>query len=160
MGTVHTHRDVSRAVGGRMGASDFAVPLSEKGSDGTCGRRLSLQDYSGTAGQQSGLAMQGTNFSTRDADNDNCLCKCAQMLSGGEQQGLGRGPRSVPTPVPLLLLPPIGWWFDACGLSNLNGIYYPARHNIRKLNGIRWHYFQGPSYSLKGTRMLIRPAGF
>lgn len=97
--------------------------------------RLSLQDYSGTAGQQSGLAMQGTNFSTRDADNDNCLCKCAQMLSGG-------------------------WWFDACGLSNLNGIYYPARHNIRKLNGIRWHYFQGPSYSLKGTRMLIRPTGF
>ncbi|NXP15651.1 ANGP4 protein, partial [Thinocorus orbignyianus] len=97
--------------------------------------RLSLQDYSGTAGQQSGLALQGTRFSTRDADNDNCLCKCAQMLSGG-------------------------WWFDACGLSNLNGIYYPARHNIRKLNGIRWHHFQGPSYSLKGTRMLIRPASF
>ncbi|NXJ39224.1 ANGP4 protein, partial [Ciconia maguari] len=93
------------------------------------------QLYSGTAGQQSGMALQGTRFSTRDADNDNCLCKCAQMLSGG-------------------------WWFDACGLSNLNGIYYPARHNIRKLNGIRWHHFQGPSYSLKGTRMLIRPAGF
>ncbi|XP_049673406.1 angiopoietin-4 isoform X2 [Accipiter gentilis] len=97
--------------------------------------RLSLQDYSGTAGQQSGMALQGTRFSTRDSDNDNCLCKCAQMLSGG-------------------------WWFDACGLSNLNGIYYPARHNIRKLNGIRWHHFQGPSYSLKGTRMLIRPASF
>ncbi|OXB78521.1 UNVERIFIED_CONTAM: hypothetical protein H355_007551 [Colinus virginianus] len=98
-------------------------------------RQLYRWDYSGTAGQQSSLALQGTNFSTRDADNDNCLCKCAQMLSGG-------------------------WWFDACGLSNLNGIYYPARHNIRKLNGIRWHYFQGPSYSLKGTRMLIRPVGF
>ncbi|NXV74096.1 ANGP4 protein, partial [Atlantisia rogersi] len=97
--------------------------------------RLSLQDYSGTAGPQSGLALQGTHFSTRDHDNDNCLCKCAQMLSGG-------------------------WWFDACGLSNLNGIYYPAQHNIRKLNGIRWHHFQGPSYSLKGTRMLIRPASF
>ncbi|NXC65155.1 ANGP4 protein, partial [Aleadryas rufinucha] len=97
--------------------------------------RLSLQNYSGTAGQQSGLALQGTQFSTRDADNDNCLCKCAQMLSGG-------------------------WWFDACGLSNLNGIYYPARNNIRKLNGIRWHHFQGPSYSLKGTRMMIRPTGF
>ncbi|NXW79545.1 ANGP4 protein, partial [Hirundo rustica] len=97
--------------------------------------RLSLQDYSGTAGRQSGLALQGTQFSTRDADNDNCLCKCAQMLSGG-------------------------WWFDACGLSNLNGIYYPARNNIRKLNGIRWHHFQGPSYSLKGTRMMIRPTGF
>ncbi|NXB22550.1 ANGP4 protein, partial [Rhagologus leucostigma] len=97
--------------------------------------RLSLQDYGGTAGQQSGLALQGTRFSTRDADNDNCLCKCAQMLSGG-------------------------WWFDACGLSNLNGIYYPARNNIRKLNGIRWHHFQGPSYSLKGTRMMIRPTSF
>lgn len=55
---------------------------------------------------------------------------------------------------------PTGWWFDACGLSNLNGIYYPARNNIRKLNGIRWHHFQGPSYSLKGTRMMIRPSSF
>ncbi|XP_062444932.1 angiopoietin-4 [Rhea pennata] len=97
--------------------------------------RLALQGYSGTAGPRSAMVLQGASFSTRDADHDNCLCKCAQMLSGG-------------------------WWFDACGLSNLNGVYYPARHNIRKLNGIRWHYFQGPSYSLKGTRMLIRPAGF
>nr|XP_030686862.1 angiopoietin-4 [Globicephala melas] len=94
--------------------------------------RLSLSGYSGSAGRQSSLVLQGTNFSTRDADNDNCLCKCAQMLSGG-------------------------WWFDACGLSNLNGIYYPARHHVRKLNGIRWHYFQGPSYSLRSTRMMVRP---
>ncbi|XP_036780705.2 angiopoietin-4 isoform X2 [Manis pentadactyla] len=96
--------------------------------------RLSLSGYSGSAGRQSSLVLQGTNFSTRDADNDNCLCKCAQMLSGG-------------------------WWFDACGLSNLNGIYYPARHHARKLNGIRWHYFQGPSYSLRATRMMVRPVG-
>ncbi|XP_006049033.1 angiopoietin-4 isoform X1 [Bubalus kerabau] len=96
--------------------------------------RLSLSGYSGSAGRQSSLVLQGTNFSTRDADNDNCLCKCAQMLSGG-------------------------WWFDACGLSNLNGIYYPARHHVRKLNGIRWHYFQGPSYSLRATRMMVRPSG-
>ncbi|KAJ7332180.1 hypothetical protein JRQ81_014360 [Phrynocephalus forsythii] len=95
--------------------------------------RLFLKGYKGTAGQQSGLPLQGTGFSTRDADNDNCMCKCAQMLSGG-------------------------WWFDACGQSNLNGIYYPARHNLRKLNGIRWHYFQGPGYSLKSTRMMIRPS--
>lgn len=44
--------------------------------------------------------------------------------------------------------------------SPTNGIYYPARNNIRKLNGIRWHHFQGPSYSLKGTRMMIRPTSF
>lgn len=96
--------------------------------------RLSLSGYSGSAGPQSSLALEGTNFSTRDADNDNCLCKCAQMLSGG-------------------------WWFDACGLSNLNGIYYPAGRHLRKLNGIRWHYFQGPSYSLRATRMMVRPIG-
>lgn len=95
--------------------------------------RLSLKGYKGTAGLQSGLSLQGTNFSTRDSDHDNCMCKCAQMLTGG-------------------------WWFDACGLSNLNGIYYPARNNIRKLNGIRWHYFQGPGYSLKSTLMMIRPS--
>ncbi|XP_069507036.1 angiopoietin-4 [Ambystoma mexicanum] len=94
--------------------------------------RLFLGDYSGTAGPQSSLALHETNFSTRDSDNDNCLCKCAQMLSGG-------------------------WWFDACGLSNLNGVYYSARHHLRKLNGIKWHYFRGPSYSLRGTRMMIRP---
>ncbi|XP_025028089.1 angiopoietin-4, partial [Python bivittatus] len=96
--------------------------------------RLFLKGYKGSAGEQSGLPLQGTSFSTRDSDNDNCMCKCAQMLSGG-------------------------WWFDACGLSNLNGIYYPARHHIRKLNGVRWHHFQGPGYSLKSTRMMIKLSG-
>ncbi|KTG02079.1 hypothetical protein cypCar_00008618 [Cyprinus carpio] len=52
------------------------------------------------------------------------------------------------------------WWFDACGLSNLNGIYYTVGHNIRKLNGIKWHHFRGPSYSLQSTSMMIRPADF
>ncbi|XP_036427476.1 angiopoietin-4 [Colossoma macropomum] len=97
--------------------------------------RLLLKGYSGTAGQQSSLASHGTSFSTRDSDNDNCLCKCALMLTGG-------------------------WWFDACGLSNLNGMYYTLGQNIRKLNGIKWHHFRGPSYSLKSTAMMIRPADF
>ncbi|KAK1796314.1 hypothetical protein P4O66_009380 [Electrophorus voltai] len=97
--------------------------------------RLLLRGYSGTAGQQSSLASHGTSFSTRDSDNDNCLCKCALMLTGG-------------------------WWFDACGLSNLNGMYYTVGHNIRKLNGIKWHHFRGPSYSLKSTTMMIRPTDF
>ncbi|XP_008832613.1 angiopoietin-4 [Nannospalax galili] len=95
---------------------------------------LSVSGSSGSAGRKNSLAPQGTKFSTRDMDNDNCVCKCAQMMSGG-------------------------WWFDACGLSNLNGIYYPALQHRRKLNGIRWHYFQGPSYSLRATRMMLRPMG-
>ncbi|XP_004586051.2 angiopoietin-4 [Ochotona princeps] len=96
--------------------------------------RLSVSGYNGSAGRQSSLPLQGANFSTRDADNDNCHCKCAQMLSGG-------------------------WWYDACGLSNLNGIYYPVRHHLRKINGIRWQYFRGSSYSLRATRMMLRPVG-
>ncbi|KAB0384375.1 hypothetical protein FD755_006292 [Muntiacus reevesi] len=96
--------------------------------------RLSLSGYTGSAGHQSSLILQSTSFSTLDADNDNCLCKCAQLMSGG-------------------------WWFDACGLSNLNGIYYPVGHHLRKMNGIRWHYFKGPSYSLRATRMMVRPLG-
>ncbi|XP_037642160.1 angiopoietin-4 [Sebastes umbrosus] len=98
--------------------------------------RLYLRGYSGTAGRQSSLASHGTGFSTRDQDNDNCdHCRCALMLTGG-------------------------WWFDACGFSNLNGIYYAVGHNIRKLNGIKWHHFRGPSYSLRSTSMMVRPYDF
>ncbi|KAF7207585.1 angiopoietin-1 [Nothobranchius furzeri] len=98
--------------------------------------RLYLRGHSGTAGRQSSLITHGAGFSTRDHDNDNCdHCKCALMLTGG-------------------------WWFDACGFSNLNGIYYTVGHNIRKLNGIKWHHFRGPSYSLRSTSMMVRPYDF
>ncbi|KAK5621602.1 hypothetical protein CRENBAI_025644 [Crenichthys baileyi] len=98
--------------------------------------RLYLRGYSGTSGRQSSLITHGAGFSTRDHDNDNCdHCKCALMLTGG-------------------------WWFDACGFSNLNGIYYTVGHNIRKLNGIKWHHFRGPSYSLRSTSMMVRPYDF
>ncbi|XP_048451811.1 angiopoietin-1 [Rhincodon typus] len=97
--------------------------------------RLFLKGYSGTAGRQSSLLLHGADFSTKDMDHDKCICKCAQMLTGG-------------------------WWFDACGPSNLNGIYYSAGQKLGKLNGIKWHYFKGPSYSLRTVTMMIRPSGF
>ncbi|XP_004850367.1 angiopoietin-1 isoform X1 [Heterocephalus glaber] len=97
--------------------------------------RLYLKGHSGTAGKQSSLILHGADFSTKDADNDNCMCKCALMLTGG-------------------------WWFDACGPSNLNGMFYAAGQNHGKLNGIKWHYFKGPSYSLRSTTMMIRPLDF
>ncbi|XP_007900879.1 angiopoietin-1 [Callorhinchus milii] len=97
--------------------------------------RLFLKGYSGTAGRQSSLVLHGASFSTKDLDHDNCICKCAQMLTGG-------------------------WWFDACGPSNLNGMYYSAGQNLGKLNGIKWHYFKGPSYSLRAVAMMIRPSVF
>lgn len=46
--------------------------------------RLFLKSHSGTAGRQSSLVIHGADFSTKDVDNDNCMCKCALMLTGGE----------------------------------------------------------------------------
>lgn len=53
-----------------------------------------------------------------------------------------------------------GWWFDACGPSNLNGIYYQLGQNSNRFNGIKWYYWKGSGYSLKSTTMMIRPADF
>lgn len=97
--------------------------------------RLFLKSHSGTAGRQSSLVIHGADFSTKDMDNDNCTCKCALMLSGG-------------------------WWYDACGPSNLNGVHYRQGQHVGKFNGIKWHYFKGPSYSLRATAMMIRPVDF
>ncbi|XP_067389797.1 angiopoietin-2-like [Emydura macquarii macquarii] len=97
--------------------------------------RLHAWDYSGTAGRTSSLSLPGMAFSTKDADHDRCSCKCAQMATGG-------------------------WWFDACGPSNLNGIYYPASPTTGRYNGMKWHYWKGPSHRLRATTMMIRPADF
>ncbi|XP_063047101.1 angiopoietin-2a [Engraulis encrasicolus] len=97
--------------------------------------RIYLKGYSGSAGKISSLGQPGSDFSTKDADNDKCVCKCSQLTSGG-------------------------WWFDACGPSNLNGIYYQQGQNTNRFNGIKWYYWKGSGYSLKATTMMIRPADF
>lgn len=97
--------------------------------------RIQLNGYSGTAGRTSSMGQPGSDFSTKDVDHDKCVCKCSQMLSGG-------------------------WWFDACGPSNLNGVYYQQGQNTNRFNGIKWYYWKGSAYSLKATMMMIRPADF
>ncbi|XP_058052254.1 angiopoietin-2-like isoform X2 [Ahaetulla prasina] len=97
--------------------------------------RLYARRFSGTAGRTSSLSPSGTDFSTKDADNDRCACKCAQMAGGG-------------------------WWFDACGPSNLNGIYYSPNPATIRYNGMKWHYWKGPGHSLKASTMMIRPVDF
>ncbi|XP_006631277.2 angiopoietin-2b [Lepisosteus oculatus] len=91
--------------------------------------------FSGTAGRTSSLTPSGAQFSTKDRDNDKCSCKCAQMASGG-------------------------WWFEACGPSNLNGIYYAGSSNIVRYNGIKWYYWKGPSMMATMTTMMVRPRDF
>ncbi|XP_071992918.1 angiopoietin-2-like isoform X2 [Engystomops pustulosus] len=97
--------------------------------------RINVIGYSGTAGRTSSFAPTGTYFSTKDVDNDGCSCKCAQYATGG-------------------------WWFDACGPSNLNGIYYKSGSGPPKYNSIKWHYWKGPSHGLKSVSMLIRPKDY
>uniref|UniRef100_A0A673B4G5 Angiopoietin 2a n=1 Tax=Sphaeramia orbicularis TaxID=375764 RepID=A0A673B4G5_9TELE len=97
--------------------------------------RIHLKGYSGTAGKVSSIGQPGSDFSTKDADNDKCVCKCSQLTTGG-------------------------WWFDACGPSNLNGMYYQQGQNSNRFNGIKWYYWKGSGYSLKSTTMMIRPADF
>ncbi|XP_066448170.1 angiopoietin-2-like isoform X3 [Eleutherodactylus coqui] len=96
---------------------------------------LNVRGYSGTAGRTSSFAPTGTAFSTKDVDNDGCSCKCAQYATGG-------------------------WWFDACGPSNLNGIYYKSGSGPPKYNSIKWHYWKGPSHGMKSVSMLIRPVDY
>ncbi|OWK04221.1 ANGPT1 [Cervus elaphus hippelaphus] len=55
--------------------------------------RLYLKGHTGTAGKQSSLILHGADFSTKDADNDNCMCKCALMLTGGKALDRPRPPR-------------------------------------------------------------------
>ncbi|XP_035287365.1 angiopoietin-2b [Anguilla anguilla] len=96
---------------------------------------LHFRGFGGSAGRTSSLTPSGTPFSTKDRDNDNCSCKCAQMASGG-------------------------WWFDACGPSNLNGIYYGSGSNVVRYNGIKWYYWKGPSMIANMTTMMVRPVDF
>ncbi|XP_032817636.1 angiopoietin-2-like [Petromyzon marinus] len=97
--------------------------------------RIFHKGYIGTAGRLSSIGQSGIGFSTKDVDNDNCVCKCSQFATGG-------------------------WWFDACGPSNLNGMYYMSGMHTGKFNGVKWHYWKGSSYSLRTTTMKIRPADF
>ncbi|KAM6899630.1 angiopoietin-2b [Xenentodon cancila] len=96
---------------------------------------LHVNGFSGTAGRTSSLTHTESQFSTKDRDNDRCTCKCAQLASGG-------------------------WWFDACGPSNLNGIYYPASSHVVRYNGIKWYYWKGPNLMATMTTMMVRPANF
>ena len=71
--------------------------------------RLYLKGHTGTAGKQSSLILHGADFSTKDADNDNCMCKCALMLTGGKSYGA--------------FLWVMSHWFEAWGFLSMRKDY-------------------------------------
>ncbi|XP_017856869.1 PREDICTED: fibrinogen-like protein 1 [Drosophila arizonae] len=94
-----------------------------------------LGEYSGNAGD-SMRDNEHQKFSTFDRDNDQFEFNCADACLGG-------------------------WWFNNCGLSNLNG-----RYTIRELYydrseyGIFWDSWQGPGLTLQSVQIMIRPKIF
>eukprot|EP00064_Thunnus_orientalis_P015011 superscaffoldBa00002706_g15060 len=76
----------------------------------------------------------GMSFFTKDR-NDDTKRNCARNFTGG-------------------------WWFSGCGETNLNGRYLWLRARGRSVRrkGIYWKPGNGPLYSLKMTKITIRPA--
>ncbi|KAL7645265.1 UNVERIFIED_CONTAM: hypothetical protein RMT77_003651 [Armadillidium vulgare] len=92
--------------------------------------QLDIGKYSGNAGD--GLTYQsGMKFSTQDQDNDQLDENCAVRYKGG-------------------------WWYNVCLRSNLNGLPHKGSHSSHD-DGIIWHPFRGFYYSLKHTKLSIRP---
>ncbi|XP_019643109.1 PREDICTED: fibrinogen C domain-containing protein 1-like [Branchiostoma belcheri] len=96
--------------------------------------RAVISGYSGTAGDSmlsttAGLSLNGMDFSTYDDDNDNLADgSCAVRFHGA-------------------------WWYNACGESNLNGMYGSEEYE----KGLVWKTFRGLRESLKFTEMKVRP---
>jgi len=87
----------------------------------------------GTAGDS--LSYHGGQpFTTRDQDNDNFHRNCAGIRHGA-------------------------WWYNACHVSNLNGIYRHANPSPVS-DGVNWKNWKGKTYSLKWTEMKIGPMNF
>ncbi|XP_043941481.1 angiopoietin-related protein 3 [Protopterus annectens] len=55
-----------------------------------------------------------------------------------------------------------GWWYYECGEASLNGKYVKpkAEGKAERRKGIHWKPGKGRYYTLKATKMMIRPAEF
>ncbi|KAK1795857.1 hypothetical protein P4O66_008964 [Electrophorus voltai] len=94
--------------------------------------RLRLGSYQGNAGD-SLTSHNGKPFTTLDRDKDSFTGNCAHFHKGG-------------------------WWYNACGQTNLNGVWYSGGvYRSKFQDGIFWAEYGGGFYSLKSVRMMIRP---
>ena len=101
-------------------------------ADEADGYRLTIGGYSGSAGDSLSFHHAGQMFSTKDVDNDALTSSdTAEYFS-------------------------TAWWFGSQLASSLNGRYLLESNTDEY--GIVWSgYGKGPFYSMKETKMLIRP---
>ncbi|XP_051929198.1 angiopoietin-related protein 1a [Hippocampus zosterae] len=96
------------------------------------GYRLRLGAYQGNAGD-SFTSHNGKQFTTLDRDKDAFSGNCAHFHKGG-------------------------WWYNACGQTNLNGVWYSGGvYRSKFQDGIFWAEYGGGFYSLKSVCLMIRP---
>ncbi|CAH2278202.1 Hypothetical predicted protein [Pelobates cultripes] len=110
--------------------------------------RISLGNYSGNAGDafrqrfnedDETSNQDGSSFSTWDRDNDNCNpCFMGDIAFNSCPRVYGSG-----------------WWFNGCGLANLNGDWHPAWSSIARLSSVSWETYRS-NKSLKFSKMYIK----
>jgi len=91
--------------------------------------RLSVAGYSGNIGDSLRID-NGMKFSTWDIDQDSSAQDCSNARGGG------------------------GWWFNACGIGNLNG--ENGESGEVGYHGILWFLLNQSSRSLKAVTMEIK----
>ncbi|XP_022107416.1 microfibril-associated glycoprotein 4-like [Acanthaster planci] len=99
-------------------------------ADGSDNYRLTVQGFSGTAGD-SLSRHSNLPFTTRDSD-DSTASNCAIIYTGA-------------------------WWYDECHSSNLNGLYLGGQTDVYA-KGVVWQDWKGYYYSLKRTEMKMKAA--
>lgn len=96
--------------------------------------KLTISGYSGNIGDSLG-SHNGLKFTTKDQDNDATIdsANCAKLYFGA-------------------------WWYRACHVTNLNGLYAPSALMSPKY--ITWSTWTRYHVALKTTLMMIRPSKF
>jgi len=91
--------------------------------------RIYVSGYQGNAGDPLRID-NGMGFSTKDMDRDRWSGSCSETRGNG------------------------GWWFNGCGLANLNG--KNLGENQKSYDGILWYFYAKDNRSFKTSTMMIR----